>query len=229
MRSLLWVLLLATPFHAQSSQDGTELLEKAKAFGENTKSWRAEVIQTSRISGPGIKLQDEIRIKIAAQPVLKMSRVNSGGDRTVMVCDGAELFYSGDGQSYYKYQATQQCELPLIAFYEPSLMNLYEPPSTPASISVVGEDHVRLADGNRRCIVIRAVLTRGSMHTVQTMCIDPSQPLILRDVVETEDGAAGHKWFTETTFTSFEKNPNFSPDTFRITIPPGAVEAKPPM
>ncbi len=225
---LLCVVLLAVPIRAQSSQDAKELLGKVKSFGESTKSWRAEVIETSQFSGPSIKLKSEIHARVAAQPLLKMSRVNSGDDRTMMVCDGAEFFYSGDGYTYYRYQATQQCDLPLIAFYEPSLRGLYEPHSDPVSVSVVGEDHVRLADGDRRCVVVRAVSRRGSMHDVRTMCIDPSQPIILRDLMETEDEATGNKSFTVTTFASFEINPTFSPDTFRITVPLGAVEAKPP-
>lgn len=223
MRSLLWTLLLVAPVHAQSAQDATELLQKARAFGESTRSWRAEVIQTSQLSGPGVNLQSEVRTKIAAQLSLKMSRQNSGSDRTIMVCDGAEMFYSGDGHSYYKNEAgaTPQCDLPLIKFYEPY--------NSAASVSVVGEDHIRLTDGERRCVVIRAVLKQAAVNTVRTMCIDPSQPLILRDVIEKEDEMTGTKSSSVTTFISFENNPTLSPDTFRFTAPPGAVEAKPPI
>jgi hypothetical protein len=223
MRKLLWIVLLAAPVLAQNSWDATELLEKAKAFGESTKTWRAEVIEKSEFTGPNIKLKDEVHTSVAVGPLGKMSRVNSGDDRTTIICDGAEYFYSGDGLSYEK-QAGRKCDLPLIRFYEPSLMSSYGPNSNPASVSVVGEDHVRLADGERRCVLIRIVSTRGSIHSIRTMCIDPSQPLILRDVVETEDEVRGLKLFTTTTFTSFEINPTFPPDTFRITIPPGAHE-----
>ncbi len=228
MRRLLWVVLLAAQVRAQSSNNATELLEKAKAFGENTRSWSAEVIQTSQVLGPGMKLKDEVRTKISAQPSLKMRRVNSGGDRTIMVCDGTDLFYSGDGHSYYKYGATQQCNLRLIDFYEPSLKRPSESPNSLASVSVIGEDHVLLTDGDRRCVVIRSELKQGPIHTVRTMCIDPDRPVILRDIFETENQTRGVKTSTTVTFTSFELNPNFSPDTFQITIPPGAVEAQPP-
>ncbi len=230
MTRLLCLLLLVTSARAQSSQNATELLEKVKIFGEATRSWRAEAIHASRVTvSPSIMLKDEVHISIAAQRPLKMSRVNSGDDRTVMVCDGTNFFYSGDGLSYYMYRATQQCDVSLMAFYEPSLMRLYEPYKSPNSITIIGEDHVRLSDGERRCVVVRAVSRRESMHDVRTMCIDPSRPIILRDTFETEDDKTGNKSFTETTVTSFENNPTFSPDTFRITIPVGAVEAKPPM
>jgi outer membrane lipoprotein-sorting protein len=224
MRSLLWVLLLSVSVNAQSVEDATELLRKAKAFGESTLSWRAELVQTSKISGQGMDMQDEVHVKIAAEPPMKMSRQNSGSDKTVMVCDGTHSFYSGDGHSFYKHddvRVTPQCDLPLIKFYE-----LFD---GPASISVVGEDRVRLADGERRCVVIRAVWTRETGTAVRTMCIDPSRPLILRDVKESEDKKTGIKSSMTTTFVSFESNPTFSPDTFRFSIPPGAVEAKPPI
>ena len=226
MRSLLWVLLLVAPACAQSVEDATVFLQKATAFGESTRSWRAEVVETSKLSGPGIMdLQDEIRTKIAAQPPLKMSRQNSGSDRTVMVCDGADVFYSGDGHSYYKHKdeagVTSQCDLPLIKFYDSY--------NNPTSVSAVGEDQVPLKDGVRRCVVIRAVLKQRTVNTIRTMCIDPSRPLILRDVIESEDEKTGIRSSRTITFIDFESNPTFSLDTFRFSVPPGAVEAKPPI
>jgi outer membrane lipoprotein-sorting protein len=216
------MLLLIPAAHAQSSEDATDLLRKARAFGESTQSWRAEVVETLQVSGPGMNLQSEVRTKIAAQLPLKMSRKNSGDDQTIMVCDGTEVFYSGDGHSYYKNKAgvTPQCDLPLIKFYD--LLN------SPASLSVVGEDHLRLTDGERRCVIIRAVLKQGTLNAVQTMCIDPSRPIILRNVVEKMDERTGIRSVTTTKFLSFEIDPTFPPDTFRFSVPPGAVEAKPP-
>jgi outer membrane lipoprotein-sorting protein len=221
-------VLLVAQARAQNSRGATELLQKTKAFGEQLKSWRAEFTQTSQMLGPGLNLKDEVRTKIASQPPLKMSRVNSGDDRTTMVCDGVNFFYSGDAHSYYKDEANQQCNLPLIALYEPSLEQLLEPSNSVVSLSVIGEDHVRLTDGERRCVVIRAELKRGPVHTVRRMCIDPARPTILRDIVEAENQANGLKSSTTTTLTSFEVNADISPDTFRFTVPPGAVEAHPP-
>jgi outer membrane lipoprotein-sorting protein len=221
MRPLLWIFLLVVPVRAESVEDATELLQKARAFGESTRSWRAEVVETGQLSGPGMNLQDEVRTRIAVQAPLKMSRQNSGSDQTVLVCDGTETFYSGDGHSYYKGEASvdPQCDLPLSKFY-----NL---DNSPDSVSAVGEDHVRLADGDRRCVMVRAVWKQGTRNTVRTMCIDPSRPLILRDVLEIVDEKTGIRSLKTTTFSDFESNPTFSPDTFRFSIPPGAVEAKP--
>jgi outer membrane lipoprotein-sorting protein len=225
MRSLLWMLLLVAPANAQSVDDATALLQRARDFGTITKSWRAEVVETTKLSGPGMALASEIRTEIAAQPELKMRRQNSGDDRTVMVCDGADVFYSGDTHSYYhdkgEAAVTPQCDLPLIKFYDS-----YD---SPLSVSAVGEDHVRLKDGVRRCTLVRATLKRGTANIVRTMCIDPSRPLILRDAIESEDEKTGTRSSRTITFVDFESNPTFSVDTFRFSVPPGAVETKPPM
>jgi hypothetical protein len=217
-------MLASVSVRAQSVDDATELLRKVRSFAESTRNWRAEVVETSRMSGRGINLQSEVRTKLAAQPPMKMSRQNSGSDRTIFVCDGVETFYSGDGHSYYKGDArvTPQCDLPLSKYYE-FLDN------SPASISVVGLDHVRLADGDRQCVVVRAAWKQGTVNTARTMCIDLARPLILRDVRESEDERTGNRSVQTTTFTDFESNPTFPPDTFRFSVPPGAVEAKPPI
>jgi outer membrane lipoprotein-sorting protein len=78
-------------------------------------------------------------------------------------------------------------------------------------------------------VVIRAVLKQRTVNIVRTMCIDPSRPLILRDVIESEDERTGIRSSRTITFIDFESNPTFSPDTFRFSVPPGAVEAKPPI
>src|SRR5437870_2593266 len=122
MHRLLWTaMLISVPLRSQKVADATELLQEARSFAEGTRSWRAEVVETEQVSGRGMNLQSEVRTKIAAQPPQKMSRQNSGSDRTILVCDGVETFYSGDEpSSYYKGDATvtPQCDLPLIKFYE---------------------------------------------------------------------------------------------------------------
>ncbi len=226
MRGVLWVMLLTGSLQVRSAPDATELLQRAKSFGENTRSWRAEAVQTMQVSEPGLKIPStDIHIKLAAESPLKMSRVNSGDDRTTTVCDGNQKFYSGDGLSYYLNQEGGQCSFSLLSFYEPSLMNFMPSSSNPASVLVIGEDHVRLTDGEKPCVVVRIVLDRESTHAVRTMCIDPTRPVIMRDVVEIENKAKGFRSLTTTTFLSFEDHPNFDPDTFRITIPPGAYRA----
>jgi len=76
--------------------------------------------------------------------------------------------------------------------------------------------------------MVRAIWKKETGSTIRTMCIDPSRPLILRDVIEAEDERMGIKSIATTTFVDFESDPTFSPETFRFLIPPGAVEAKAP-
>ena len=190
MRRLLWIVVLAcVPVCAQSVDDATELLRKAQAFAESTRSWRAEIVETVQMSGGGMNRRDEVRTTIAAQPLLKMRRQNSGSDRTVLVCDGVETFYSGDGHSYHKGEArvTPQCDLPLSRFYE--LDNI---PAS-ASVSFMGRDHVQFGEGERRCVVVRAAWKQGTVNVARTMCIDPARPLILRDIIEGEDERTFHR------------------------------------
>jgi outer membrane lipoprotein-sorting protein len=223
MCRLFWIFsLVSMQVLGQNVEDAAELLRTAAEFAENTKSWRAEVVETSQLSGRAMNLQSQVRIKIAAQPLLKMSRQNSGDDRTIMVCDGAETFYSGDGVSYYKGNAsvTPQCDLPLSKFYDLA--------KEPTSVSVVGDDHVLFANEDRRCAVVRATWKQDAVNTVRTMCIDVVRPLVLRDVLEQEDEKTGMRSVKTTTFSNFEIDPVFPPDAFRFSIPPGAVEAKRP-
>src|ERR1017187_7631839 len=208
---------------AQNLEDAKELLRKVQSTAESTKNWRAEVVDRPQISGGGMNLQAEVRIKIAAQAPLKMSRKNSGADQTILVCDGAKTFYSGDGHSYYRGEArvTPQCDFPLSKFYELD--------NSPATTSVVGRDHVQLSEGDRECVLVRATWKHATVNTVRTMCIDPFSALILRDVAESEDEKTGIRMVKTTAFTSYESNPHFPPDTDRKSVPPGAVEAKPPI
>jgi outer membrane lipoprotein-sorting protein len=209
--------------HAQSIEDAKELLRKAQSAAESTTTWRAEVLERSQMSGGGIDLKEEVRTKIAVQAPLKMNRQNSGSDETILVCNGSETFYSGDGRSYYlgEAKANPDCAYPLSKFYR------FEN-NPPATVSIVGRDRVRLAERDRDCVLVRATWKRGTVNYVRTMCIDPTSALVLRDVGENEDEQTGMRLVHTALFTSFESNPTFPPDAFKFTIPPGAVEAKRP-
>ena len=152
-----------------------------------------------------------------------MIRKNTGADQTIMVCDGAEAFYSGDGHSYYRAEAkaTPQCDFPLSKFYELD--------NNPTSAAVLGRDHVQLSGGDRECVVVRATWKHATLNTVRTLCIDPFSSLILRDVAEHENEKTGIRIVRTTAFAMYAINPTFPPDTFRFSVPPGAVEAKPPI
>jgi len=216
-------MLISAPIIAQSVDDPAELLRRVRSVAANTKSWRAEVVEKSTLSGGGMDLQGEVRTKIAVQAPLKVNRQNSGSDRTLIICDGVEMLYSGDGHSYYRSEARveYQCDYPLSKFFQLD--------ERPASVAVLGRDHVRLTDGDRECVLVHAEWKRDSGNVVRIMCIDPKAALILRDVIATEDEQTGIKAVTETTVVDFERDPTFPSSTFWISLPQGALESKPPI
>jgi len=215
------ILLVVAGGAAQDTQDPRVLLQSAESLVRNAKSWRAEIVETSRISGNGMDLQSQVRIKIAVQAPLKMRRENSGDDQTVLVCDGTESFYMGDGHNYYRNSAkvNQDCDFPLSSSYSLG--------KDPVLASITGHDQVVLADGSHACDVLRAEWKGPATRVVRTMCIDPASGFILRDI--TESDKQGVRSVVTTTLTSYESNPTFPPETFKFSIPPGAVEAKPPI
>ena len=217
------ILLVAAGDGAQDTNDGKALLQKAESLAHSVKSWRAEIVVTSKVWGNGMDLQSQVRVKIAVQAPLKVRRENSGDDQTVLVCDGTESFYMGDGHNYYRnrVEATREdCDFPLRASYQLG--------KDPVSVSIIGHDHVVLADGNHACDVVRAEWKYAEGSSIRTMCIDPASGLILRDVTD-KDLLGGMRSFETATFASYESNPTFPRDTFKFSIPPGAVEAKPPI
>jgi outer membrane lipoprotein-sorting protein len=221
MHRLFWPALISFMAPAQSVDAAADLLRKAQSVAESTMSWRAEVVERSEITGSGINLKSEVRTRIAVEPPLKMRRQNSGDDQTVLVCDGTEFFYSGDGHSYYRGEAkvNPDCDFALSRFYKLE--------KNPITTTIAGRDHVRLADGDRQCVLVRAGWKHETVNSVRTLCIDPASMIILRDLAETEEEKTGIRMVNTTTFITYESNPRFQPDTFKFSIPAGAVQATP--
>jgi hypothetical protein len=126
----------------------------------------------------------------------------------------------GQGYSRGDAKVNYLCDFPLSKFY-----NLEKDPLT---VAISGRDHVRLADGDRQCVLVRAAWKHGSINAIRTLCIDPAAAVILRDVAEIEDEKTGSRMVKTTTFVSYESNPRFQSDTFKFPIRSGDVQAKPP-
>lgn len=226
MRHVL-ILLLSGLWSAQADEDALFLLREVASSAGNTNTWRAEGVEVGQITGRGINLRDEIHFKIAVQSPLRMRRENSGDDHTQSVCDGTDGLYTGDGLSFHRTSAPvgNGCKLSLADFYK-----LEE---NPTSATVIGGDHVRLADGLHECKVVRVewnndVLGNTQVRSVRTMCIDTSERLILRDSTESLDAASQVHSVGTITFTSFERDPKFRPDDFNFSIPTGTIEDQGP-
>ena len=216
-------LLVVGSASAQAVSEGVLLLKKVEARAKSATNFRAEIIQKGQMARPGMIFQDEVRVNISSEIPLKMRRENSVGDRTLLVCDGTESFYSGDGHSYYRNPATlnSDCALPLV-----SLFQLGQPFD---SVSIISNDHVRVSEVDRACIVVHTEWRKAATTVIRDMCIDPEWNLILRDVTVTENKTADMKISATITFISYESDPSFSPETFHFTPLPDMKEAKPPI
>jgi len=143
MYALVYLILLLTAGSgAQDNNDAKAFLQKAESQARSLKIWRAEIVETLQLSGNGMDMRSQVRTKIAVQAPLKIRRENIGDDQTVLVCDGTESFYTGDGHSYYRNSAkvNQDCEFPLRSSYQLA--------EGLVSISLVGHDQVALTDGS---------------------------------------------------------------------------------
>jgi hypothetical protein len=211
--ALVW-LTVGQMAALQLSDEATALLARVRATTAGIKNWRAEVVEVSQLSGGGMNVpQQEVRTRIAVQAPLKMSRKNSGADRTIMICNGTETFYSGDGITISRgdVRVTPQCDYPLSHFYP------FE--NNPMAISIIGRDRVRLASGVRECVLLRVDWKRETLNGVNIYCVDPVSAVILRDAAEGTDARSGARLVKTTTFTEFEIDPVLPADTFEFPLP----------
>ena len=229
MRLSLWLVpLLSTIGLAQTDDHAHLLLRDVITTAQATRSWRAEGVVISEMTGPDMNLRDETRFKIAAQSPLRMRQENSGSDTTLSVCDGTDMFYFTGGTSFYRSPAavSQGCSLSLADFYK-----LEE---NPVSVTIIGRDRVQLTEGGRECEVVRAEwnrdvqVGRGQWHLVRTMCIDPVRHLIVRDIADGVQSVSGMHSMSSTNYTSLELNPNLPSSVFEFSIETGAMEDQGP-
>ena len=214
---------------AEAADDAFLLLQKVGESARMTNNWRAEVVEVHQITGQGMNLRDEVHFKIAVKGPLKMRRESTGADNAISVCDGTDKFYTGDGHGFYRTPAavSNDCNLPLAEFYKLE--------DSPTSAVITGRDRVQLTEGLRECDVVRAEWTVDVNDTgrhwqaIRNMCIDTERLLILRDTLESTDSASDLHSLRTITFLSLEKNPLFTPDTFQVSLPTGAVEDQGPL
>jgi TonB family protein len=221
------MVLLGGLAQAQTDDYALLLLREVESSAQTTKSWRAEGVEMSQMTGRGMNLKSEVNFRVAAKYPLKMHRENSGDDHTQWACDGTDKLYTGDGYGFYRSPAavSNDCNF--------SLSDFYKLEENPVSATVAGRDHLQLAGGARECEVIRAEFNRAApggalWHSVRTMCIDTVQHVILRDSTESTDARSDMRSTRTVTITSFERDPSFSGDAFEFSIPTGAIEDQGP-
>ncbi len=101
MSRLLQVALLAFgPAYAQVLEDANELLNRARSTAAGIHNWRAEVVERAKISGAGMNHEGEVRTELAVLAPSRLRRQHRGEEKTILVCDGVNTFYSVDGHSF---------------------------------------------------------------------------------------------------------------------------------
>ena len=97
------------------------------------------------------------------------------------------------------------------------------------SAALIARDHVQFSGAAKECEVLKAEYAvsvlpdrSDSARSMRTLCIDPVQHLILREV--DESGNASYRSVETTTYTSYTRDTDLTPDLFRFYVPTGYFE-----
>lgn len=229
------MLLLAGFAPAQTNEDARAVLQEIASSSRTAKSWLAEGTQVVDLTGPGMRIHDETRFKVAYQNPSKMlleieTKETIGGmdptpSGTLMVCDGIDHWthYSPSNAFSRASVGVSACR-PEFGEFSNVLDNL-------VSATWVGRDHVQFAGSAKECELVRAEYSApsvpgdgsGAARSSRTLCIDPVQRLVLRDHVER--GNSSDKLFVETTtYSSYARGTNLPADLLQFQVPTGCFE-----
>jgi TonB family protein len=216
---ILAVMFFLAALASAQTNDARALLQDIVSSRRATKGWRAEGVEIHELTGNGLQLRDEIRFKIAIQGPSKMRWETSGDDNTLMVCDGTDHWtYYSHGLSFYRNSVSVSPCKPAIDDYSELTEDL-------TGAITIGRDRLDLAGEPHECDVVRAeyaVARSPNTSLVRTLCIDWERKLILRDSSDTS--ASGAHSITTITYSVYEREPMFSADVFKFTVPTGVAE-----
>lgn len=231
------LLFLVEVASAQTNNDARALLQEIASSAQAAKSWRAEGVQITELTGRGMHLHDETRFKVAFQSPSKMlseatadstiggiaGRFPSG---TLRVCDGTDQWvYYTPGIGFY------HSSLPVGGRCWPPFADFSRLTDNLVSATTIGTDHVQFAGGIQECELVRveyavtspAGNTPALSRPIRMLCIDPAQKIILRD--RTETGSASDMLSVETiSYTSYERDSELPADLFQFQVPTGTFE-----
>jgi TonB family protein len=209
---------------AQADDHAMNLLKQAIATARTTTTFRAEGTAVGEMTGVGMNIKGQpIHFRAAAESPLRTRRENSGGDHTQRTCDGAEVLYTG-GSGFYRSEKQDGCTM--------RLADLLHVEDNPSAATLVGHDHVQLADGIHNCELIRGdwtgVRNNVAWHAVNTLCIEPERNLILRYESEATAGGTDLHVVEKLTFTAIDLTPPLSAGLFEFSVPTGSIEDEGP-
>jgi len=225
----LLLIVLAGFASAQTNEDPRVLLQETAASAHAAKSWLAEGMTTSAMTGQGMRIHSEIHFKIAFERPSKMrleidTNETIGGmppsrSGTLMVCDGIDHWtHYSPGTTFSRATVGVSACRPEFGDYSNLTENV-------VSATLSGEDQVQFAGKAQECklVLVEYATVPGSERYTRTLCVDPIQHLVLRDVVERR--LAPDRVLVETTtYSSYVRNSALAADTFRFHVPTGTFE-----
>lgn len=234
IRALVFLSLAGVAF-GQTNYEARTLLQEVAHSSRTAKSWIAEGNQVAELSGRGMGIRSETRFKTAYVSPSKMlsetttretingrdSVVPGGGLR---VCDGTDSWiHNVPSASFYRSSIRASGCKPELGDFSKLMENL-------VSATRIGMDHVESGGEARECTLVRAEYSipgsgkgLATAKSVRSLCIDPTQNIVLRDKVEQENSSDMLSVET-TTYERYERDSDLPADLFQFQVPTGYFE-----
>src|ERR1035437_9029507 len=233
---LALMLLLAGFASAQTKEDARAVLQELASSSRTAKSWVAEGIQVGEMTGPGMRIRNETRFKVA---YLRPSKMLSEGTTNETIC-GTDVIFPSGGLTVCDGTDQWQHNIPSTSFYRspvnvsacrPEMGDFSKMAENLVSAALVGSDHVQFAGAARECALVRAEYSvpmvpgfgSAPSRSVRTLCIDPVQRLVLRDRVERGNGS-DMLWVETPTYSSYTRDTDLPASLFQFQVPTGYFE-----
>jgi TonB family protein len=177
----------------------------------------------------GSHIRDTIHFRVAVDGPSKLrseSTEESTAETDFHACDGTDQWmYHSAGASFYRSAIAGPCGESRFSEWAKLLDNL-------VSAEVLGRDQVQSNGILRECQVVRGEyeVRAGTnslaaiSRTVRTMCIDTAESIILRDHLEMAVPASSMHSTTTITYNVYQRDPEFSSDTFQAPVPTGTFQ-----
>ena len=225
---LLSFIMASGLVFAQTGNDARPLLEKVSQATRAAKTWQAEGVSVTEITGDGVNTRLETRFRSAFRGPLETRHESSGAEGGVRVCDGTVLWIHFPRVNFYTRNpiSEEKC-IPAADRWDNLTASL-------VSALMTGRDQVPFEGVPRDCQVVvaeyntNAPLAPGVAvygHVRRTLCIDPDRLIVLRDRFEAipEPGKPAYLQTVVTiSFSRYQRGAVLSDALFRFEPPAGS-------
>jgi TonB family protein len=236
MIGTLVLFLLGGLASAQTGEDARALLQEVASTSLAAKSWLAEGVRASELTGRGMSMHSETRFKSAYQNPSKTLSETTGTETIsgrdsgapgggLRVCDGTDLWiHNIPSESFYRSPVSTGGCRPELGDFSKLSENL-------VSATRIGIDHVQSGGETRECVLVRAEYSvpRGAGNNaappnfVRRLCIDLVEKIVLRDQVE-HGNSSDVRMVETTTYEVFKRDTELPADLFQFQVPTGYFE-----